>query len=474
MNEKDNEKSLSFFVFKQGNAFQLCFMLLLLSAFDLNKDGTVDYVAKGVQNVTRCNVHSHETDRTLKLEELNNGITFEESTDKTYSNESNSTQSRSSGDDGETEDESACYNDSKASEKACLPVDISNNESQYELKKNEVPLRKMFITKNSVLCEEVKKHFVNFMTANAKITHLVEWQNKELPHRIQDLHPNQYPLFITAKHFLIILDASLGPPYFIDRHKVDGSPKVDLDGWTGDEDLLDSLFLFENIDDEEDGSDESEDEDKSPDTDERKFQITESARRHKSMKVDHRKEVTYSLFVTDIWPKLVGKFKTLKRMQPLLVWTEIMSIIKGSYEAIESKEGILSEAEYLMVGRKKAPIFNECRPLLYKVFKKYESFKQNNGYFDQIDFVRHIIHRLPVQENHREDFILDEIYVDEAQDFTQAELYLLIKICKHPYSMFITGDTAQCIMKGISFRFKDLVSLFHKASKETVVRIVIL
>lgn len=31
--------------------------------------------------------------------------------------------------------------------------------------------------------------------------------------------------------------------------------------------------------------------------------------------------------------------------------------------------------------------------------------------------------------------------------------------------MFLTGDTAQGIMRGISFRFKDLRSLFYHASQ---------
>jgi hypothetical protein len=57
------------------------------------------------------------------------------------------------------------------------------------------------------------------------------------------------------------------------------------------------------------------------------------------------------------------------------------------------------------------------------------------------------------------------MYVDETQDFTQAELYLLISICRNPNGMFLTGDTAQGIMRGISFRFKDLRTLFYHAKE---------
>ena len=51
--------------------------------------------------------------------------------------------------------------------------------------------------------------------------------------------------------------------------------------------------------------------------------------------------------------------------------------------------------------------------------------------------------------------------MDETQDFTQAELWLLMEICERPNEMFLAGDTAQAIMHGISFRFSDLASLFR-------------
>ena len=52
-------------------------------------------------------------------------------------------------------------------------------------------------------------------------------------------------------------------------------------------------------------------------------------------------------------------------------------------------------------------------------------------------------------------------YVDEVQDFTQAELSVLLRCCREPNGLFLTGDTAQSIMRGVSFRFGDLRSLFH-------------
>lgn len=64
--------------------------------------------------------------------------------------------------------------------------------------------------------------------------------------------------------------------------------------------------------------------------------------------------------------------------------------------------------------------------------------------------------------NLRKDVYFHEVYVDETQDFTNAELCILMQLCSIPNRIFLTGDTAQCIMQGISFRFKDLQVLLFK------------
>jgi superfamily I DNA/RNA helicase len=40
---------------------------------------------------------------------------------------------------------------------------------------------------------------------------------------------------------------------------------------------------------------------------------------------------------------------------------------------------------------------------------------------------------------------IDSLFVDEVQDFTQAELYILTKLCRDPNNLFLAGDTAQSV-----------------------------
>ena len=56
---------------------------------------------------------------------------------------------------------------------------------------------------------------------------------------------------------------------------------------------------------------------------------------------------------------------------------------------------------------------------------------------------------------------IDEVYVDEVQDFTQAELRLFLEVCHDKNALFLTGDTCQTIARGVGFRFEDLTTMFY-------------
>ena len=336
----------------------------------------------------------------------------------------------------------------------------------------ETHLHQIFITKNRVLCGEVQKTFREFMHADENTEHHIEWENKDLPNRLQDINDYQYPLFITDRQLLLMLDASLEPPYYFDRN-IDFSPKVEVEGWTNLDILQNILSLDNDLDSDYSTESESSENDEDHEVDDHRTQ--RKVKRTRAKKIDPRKEVTYEVFKELIWPLVIYKSvasKDIKKYNPSLVWTEILSFIKGSYEAISSESGYLGIKEYLEVGNKKAPTFRDVREHIYTIFMEYERLKKrkqkHNWFFDQTDFVRNIYQRLSKQNEKK--WSINQIYVDEAQDFTQAELYLLIQLCDRPNGMFLTGDTAQSIMKGISFRFKDLQSLFLHVSKNKSVR----
>ena len=79
-----------------------------------------------------------------------------------------------------------------------------------------------------------------------------------------------------------------------------------------------------------------------------------------------------------LWPRIGKKWSA--KHNASLIWTEIMFIIKGSFEALSKPLGYLSEEEYINLGRKEAPNFYGERKYIYDIFKKVLLF-QNKELF---------------------------------------------------------------------------------------------
>ncbi len=151
-----------------------------------------------------------------------------------------------------------------------------------------------------------------------------------------------------------------------------------------------------------------------------------------------------------LWPKIAArKREEAKQVSPWALFQEIHSYIKGSYMALDRPSGMLSKEEYLKLPHKMAPNFKGLsttetpddlpgdrrghRDLVYDLFTSYEEEKRKLDAYDISDLIHHIWTRLLV-EGYKGPHI-DSIFVDETQDFTQAELRLFIRICRDKNDM---------------------------------------
>lgn len=305
-------------------------------------------------------------------------------------------------------------------------------------------LHQLFVTKNGVLCQEIQKNFNALSQACPFITHATK--QDEVPVKLQDVDDSAtgWPLFLNARDLYVILDASLPEPYFFPRNE-DGSLESRFQDWGEEDNQLSTIPVIDEDDDEEDDTDE-EDEDQNSEGD------APSLEQSRPMIL-----VSYSIFENQLWSKMCKKKKDVN-FHPSLVWMEIRSFIKGSYEALHTTSGHLSLESYQEIGLKRASNFTANREAIYNLFISYERVKRSSNMFDENDLVFHLYHRL--RQCRVPDWSIHNLYVDETQDFTQAELMLLIRCCRDPNGIFLTGDTAQSVMRGISFRFEDLKSLF--------------
>lgn len=194
-------------------------------------------------------------------------------------------------------------------------------------------------------------------------------------------------------------------------------------------------------------------------------------------------EMTYRRFVDKCWNKLKAKAgkknsDSYQRFDPALVWTEIKSYIKGSVEALDShiesdhKDSTATQRNealkkvYFALGRQRTQLAGDAREKIWELYLEYEKLKRQLRCWDEGDLVRDLYRRL--RDHGRSNVLIHQAFVDEVQDFTQAELWLVLKLVQIPNACFLAGDTAQTIARGVGFRFTDLKGLFHRLKEEDV------
>ena len=362
----------------------------------------------------------------------------------------------------EDQEETNAVSDMQEPESAESIDNTETSESKEETVVEDCEhLRQVLVTKNEVLCNEIRKNFKE-LTIGSQVFSYEEIQEIETK-KINEIQPENYPLFLTTKDLLMIMDNSLpGRPFF--ERDDDGNLKFEVPGWGKNKVHLSFLpsIEFDDIEDED------EDEARNQDT----GQFASPSKKSPTKKIDSpykRREVTYEVFAHEFWPKMMKKRgKEEKSCHPSLVWMEIKSFIKGSAEAFDVREGgiltgFLTKKDYVEIGRKRAPNFEGNREEIYNMFLRYQNLKKYSEYFDETDLHFNLYKRLC--EETMPDWAFHQFYVDETQDFTQSELLLLIRSCANPNAMFFTGDTAQSIMSGVSFRFCDLQTLYVVAKR---------
>ena len=139
------------------------------------------------------------------------------------------------------------------------------------------------------------------------------------------------------------------------------------------------------------------------------------------------------------------------------VYSNIISIIKGSVKSY--LVGYISLEEYLSTGKKICPFDIEQKNEIYKIFEQYEYWKFKNKYFDFQDVINYLIREVNIElvPNNRK--IFDFVYIDEVQDFSINQLYLLFLISRN--IKVLAGDTCQTLSKINTFRFADLNNVLY-------------
>ena len=172
----------------------------------------------------------------------------------------------------------------------------------------------------------------------------------------------------------------------------------------------------------------------------------------------------YAEFSKEIFKNKILNNKSKKiEINASEVYSQIISIIKGSSSSYLSLSNSLTREQYKILGKKITMFTEEQKDEIYNYYIKYEKWKNDNNYFDFQDVVNYLIRQVNIELVPRNVKLIDILFIDEVQDFSINQLYLMSLISKD--IKVLAGDTCQTISKTNAFRFCDLNSIYY-ISKE--------
>ncbi|KAK2997131.1 hypothetical protein RJ639_024959, partial [Escallonia herrerae] len=286
-------------------------------------------------------------------------------------------------------------------------------------------LRQLFVTVSPKLCYAVKRHVSQWKRSvcggssstdsdSMRMNEIDDAaQFTDIPDSFVDLSPKAYPLIITFRKFLLMLDGTVGTSYFERfrdvRQTCQGIPSTSKS-------VILEAFIRNN-------------------------------------------EVNYDRFCSSYWPHF--NIRLTKILDPSMVFTEIMSVIKGGLRTGDSHDGRLCQQDYVSISEDRGSTLSmQKREVVYEIFLEYEKKKVEYGDFDIADLVIDLHKRFKDEVYVGDE--MDFVYIDEVQDLSMRQISLFKYICRNVDEGFVfSGDTAQTIARGIDFRFEDIRCLFY-------------
>ncbi len=117
----------------------------------------------------------------------------------------------------------------------------------------------------------------------------------------------------------------------------------------------------------------------------------------------------------------------------------------------------LSLDEYLALGVRESIIPLNERPNVYQVFADYLRYMRREGFYD--------LSALCSRYHNRVEACYDVLVVDEVQDFTLAQLRVLLASLKDPRRFLLCGDAHQIVHPNL-FSWAKLKSFLYRAAKD--------
>ena len=177
-------------------------------------------------------------------------------------------------------------------------------------------------------------------------------------------------------------------------------------------------------------------------------------------------EVDFEYFFNHFWQRGLSRQDRPTNISPIIIWSEIMSSIKGSAESHLCPGFYIPQEIYCSAETEGTTFLDKKnREKIYEIFMYYEEWKKKECGYDFMDVVNHSLNEIRLRGYNG--IPIHFVMIDEVQDLSHATILLLMKITEQ--NVFFAGDTAQTIAKGVGIRFSDLSSLFKFTTEKELV-----
>lgn len=264
---------------------------------------------------------------------------------------------------------------------------------------------------------------------------------------MEEMSEKEYPAFMTTRELLFLIDGTLAVP-FADTRPTQEADDAQYRASRTAIKIVDPIGKFNLTDFNEQ---------KKPGI---SFYSEESHqtsfRKKVNLELNEYREVTFEYFAVSFWPQ-VRHLPEAKNLTPEVVWTQIISNIKGSTNSYIHPR--YAEPKRCYMERSQSSLLSDSkRENVYAIYEWYEEWKLQDRGFDLMDIINYVLARVV-----RSSYCGPPIHylmIDEVQDLPYVFILLLSLVVET--GVFFCGDSAQTIAKGVEFRFSDIKRMFDR------------
>ncbi|CAD8177655.1 unnamed protein product [Paramecium octaurelia] len=321
---------------------------------------------------------------------------------------------------------------------------INTHRTQSTFKLDE-----SFVSINESVISDYETDILDFVLQEEQIQQSQIGQNFQSQSKEKSLSSIKFPGFLSSEQLLILLDKKSNNPFFsiekINKFRQKHSKKIgfqdfngiNLDEWFPQANNIQYQYQYQS---------------------QSQYQSSSDTQLKQDIIVP---EVDFMVFYLQFWPQVCGRGGNNfdNTALPSLIWTQIYSYIKGSQYSYAYPNRCLPFQVYK---ERVSNYLSEAQMVeIYDCFLKYEIWKEKEQYIDQLDLINSLL--VNIEQNQLIRFPIHYSYIDEVQDLPQAMIELFCKITEQ--GVIFCGDSAQCILKGVGFRFSDLQTIFKTSKK---------